>query len=326
MSPRLLSARSTAKLDSVSGGTNITITGTATDPVVNGLTDAEIKTAYEGNADTNAFTDAEKTLLGNQSGINTGDEPAASTTVVGVVELATTAETDAGADSTRAVTPGSLTNILSDVAANTAKVSANGSVTTHSDVTDAGSGAIITGAERTNLSNQSGVNTGDEPTATTTAEGVVELATTAETDAGVATDRAVTPASLTNVLADIAALLGSDPRFASVATPAALVADADDYDPGDAIIWRIESSGAVRTITGLAPTGGNTSSGQGRRGEIWNVGASLDVDIAHEDVGSTAANRFLISGGSTVSLAPNEKATVTYDPTSGRWRISTGAA
>ena len=34
---------------------------------------------------------------------------------------------------------------------NTAKVSADGSVTSHSDVTDAGSGAIITGAERTKL-------------------------------------------------------------------------------------------------------------------------------------------------------------------------------
>jgi len=38
-----------------------------------------------------------------------------------------------------------------DIAANTAKVSADGSVTTHNDVTDAGSGAIITGAERTKL-------------------------------------------------------------------------------------------------------------------------------------------------------------------------------
>jgi len=34
----------------------------------------EIKTAYEGNADTNVLTDAEKTLLGNTSGTNTGDQ------------------------------------------------------------------------------------------------------------------------------------------------------------------------------------------------------------------------------------------------------------
>ena len=40
-----------------------------------------------------------------------------------------------------------------DVQANTAKVSADGSVTTHNDVTDAGSGAIITGVERSKLAN-----------------------------------------------------------------------------------------------------------------------------------------------------------------------------
>lgn len=44
-----------------------------------------------------------------------------------------------------------------DVTANTAKVSADGSVTTHSDVTSAGSGAIITTAERTKLN---GIATG----------------------------------------------------------------------------------------------------------------------------------------------------------------------
>lgn len=51
-----------------------------------------------------------------------------------------------------------------DIIANNAKISADGSVTTHNDVTDAGSGAIITVAERASLANQSGVNTGDETT------------------------------------------------------------------------------------------------------------------------------------------------------------------
>ena len=41
-------------------------------------TDSEIKTKYELNADTNAFTDAEKTNLASQSGTNTGDEDTAS--------------------------------------------------------------------------------------------------------------------------------------------------------------------------------------------------------------------------------------------------------
>ena len=38
------------------------------------MTDAQVKTAYENNADTNAFTDAEKSKLALQSGTNTGDQ------------------------------------------------------------------------------------------------------------------------------------------------------------------------------------------------------------------------------------------------------------
>jgi len=38
------------------------------------LTDAQIKTQYENNANTNAFTDTEKANLANQSGVNTGDQ------------------------------------------------------------------------------------------------------------------------------------------------------------------------------------------------------------------------------------------------------------
>jgi len=37
-------------------------------------TASEIKTAYESRPDTNAFTDAEKSLLSDQSGVNTGDQ------------------------------------------------------------------------------------------------------------------------------------------------------------------------------------------------------------------------------------------------------------
>jgi hypothetical protein len=56
------------------------------------------------------------------TGTNSGDEPDASLTVKGIVELATVAETDTGTDATRAVTPAGLANIQSDVDANTAKV------------------------------------------------------------------------------------------------------------------------------------------------------------------------------------------------------------
>jgi hypothetical protein len=72
------------------------------------MSDADVKTAYENNADSNEFSDAEQTLLGNQSGTNTGDEAASSATVAGVVELATIAEVDTGTDTGRAITPAGL--------------------------------------------------------------------------------------------------------------------------------------------------------------------------------------------------------------------------
>lgn len=55
---------------------------------------------------------------------------------------------------------------------------------------------FVTAADITKLGNLSGTNTGDEPTASTTAEGVVELATQAEAQAKSASDRALTPASV----------------------------------------------------------------------------------------------------------------------------------
>lgn len=56
----------------------------------------------------NHLTNAQLIVVTNTSGTNTGDEATASTTVEGVVELATTAETTTGTDTARAVTPDGL--------------------------------------------------------------------------------------------------------------------------------------------------------------------------------------------------------------------------
>jgi len=54
---------------------NSAYTGEEIDAAVgNAKTAADLKTAYESNADTNAFTDAEQAKLANQSGVNTGDQ------------------------------------------------------------------------------------------------------------------------------------------------------------------------------------------------------------------------------------------------------------
>jgi hypothetical protein len=68
-----------------------------------------------------------------------------------------------------AITTGNVSTIqvpqggvdLADIALNNAKVSADGSVTTHSDVTNAGSGLIITAAERTDIGLNNGHRLGD---------------------------------------------------------------------------------------------------------------------------------------------------------------------
>ena len=74
------------------------------------LTPATIKTQYESNADTNAYTDAEVVKVGNLSGANTGDEVDSTESVKGIIELATQGETDTGTDDVRAITPLKLAN------------------------------------------------------------------------------------------------------------------------------------------------------------------------------------------------------------------------
>lgn len=76
------------------------------------LTPASIKTQYESNSNTNAYTDAEKTQAALQTGTNTGDEVSASTTVKGIIEIATQTEVNTGSDTLRAITPSRLKSTL----------------------------------------------------------------------------------------------------------------------------------------------------------------------------------------------------------------------
>jgi hypothetical protein len=108
-------------------------------------------------------------------------------------------------------------------------------------------------------------------------------------------------------------------------TPANITANQNDYDPGDALVYRLNPTGTTREITGFAPTGGNSLNGHGRHIVIWNIG-SVDLKLMHQNAGSTAANRILVSGGGDMTLASNERAALWYDPTTARWRTSTGGS
>jgi len=101
---------------------------------------------------TNKFVTAgDITNLGNLSNTNSGD-----------VAVASSAEINTGTDNVKTISALGLagSQLQTDVTANNSKVSADGLVTTHSDVSDAGSGIIISGAERTTLGTalQSGDN------------------------------------------------------------------------------------------------------------------------------------------------------------------------
>ncbi|MCG8433507.1 MAG: hypothetical protein MJA83_05705 [Gammaproteobacteria bacterium] len=104
-------------------------------------------------------------------------------------------------------------------------------------------------------------------------------------------------------------------------TPAALGADVNDYAPatGNSMrqIWRLEASGASRTITGIAVQQSVDTQW------IINVGSN-NIVLAHQNAGSTAGNRFISPTGANYTLGPDESALLWHDDVTDRWRILPG--
>lgn len=116
--------------------------------------------------------------------------PAATTSVAGIAELATDAETITGTDTTRTVTPSNITALVAD----------SSFLEKISDQV----GTMVTGNTETNIAvtYQDADNTLDfvVDTASESGPGVVELATTAEATTGTDTARAVTAAGVKAVV------------------------------------------------------------------------------------------------------------------------------
>ncbi len=132
----------------VTDATNVTAAGALMDSEVTNL--AQVKafdtTDYAPalGADDNYVTDAEKVVIGNTSGANTGDEAQASLTIEGVAEVADAGEISSGAaDKPRMVTPFYLANsqYATDITANNAKLTAD-----ETNVVAALDGATLTDA------------------------------------------------------------------------------------------------------------------------------------------------------------------------------------
>jgi len=105
--------------------------------------------------------------------------------------------------------------------------------------------------------------------------------------------------------------------FSGDISPATITATQDNYNPSGlstATVLRLATD-ATRTITGLA--GGS----DGRIIVIHNVGANAIV-LGDEAAGSTAGNRFALSGA--VTLLADQSALLQYDSTTSRWRMIGG--
>jgi hypothetical protein len=100
-------------------------------------------------------------------------------------------------------------------------------------------------------------------------------------------------------------------------TPAQITADQNNYNPGVAWFYRL-STDASRNVTGLS-----IAQVDGQMIRIVNVG-SFNIVLKHQDVGSTAANRFLCNGAADITLAADEEAAGWYDGTTARWRVRKG--
>jgi len=153
------------------------------------------------------ITAGDNTNLGNLSGTNSGDEPNASTTTRGIVELATNTEATTGTDTARAVTPAALQaalDALVDAAPGTLDTLNELAAALGDDPNFAGT--ITTSlaeklAKADNLSDVASAVTAFnniKQDATTSVTGAVELATSAEAEARTATTKALTPDSVAN--------------------------------------------------------------------------------------------------------------------------------
>ena len=122
------------------------------------------------------------------------------------------------------------------------------------------------------------------------------------------------------------AVSGLDSRaanaFSGDITPSTLAASQNDYNPtglSTATVLRLTSAALGSTITGLA--GGV----DGRIVVLYNLAtAATDViTLSHEDVLSSAANRFDLATAANRTISERGTAILIYDGTASRWRCLT---
>lgn len=208
---------------------------------------------------------------------NTGNEgPAASTTVPGVVELATSAETITGSDTARAVTPAGL-------AAKVASTTASGIVELATDA------ETITGTDTTRALTPSNLQA---LTATDSRDGIVELATSTETIVGSDTARAVTPAGLLSAIGSRRLTSGQETIPREQISVQTLVTASQNLRLTYFTAYRSETIQSVRLFSGSTAAGATPTV---VRVGVYSVAGNGDLTL----VGSTTNDTTLLGTIST---------------------------
>ena len=223
-------------------------------------TGAEIKVAYEGESDTNTFTDSEKTNLGNQSGTNTGDQDLSGLALKSnVLELDNTDSFTPDADYEPATKKYVDDNAGGDVD------SVNGEtgvvVLDTGDISEVTDKNYVTDAESTVLGNTSGTNTGDQDlSGLALKSNVLELdntdAFTPDADYEPATKKYVDDTEIGYILATWGANLQTVGRHPAINSPAN---SGQITSLGIFASMPVPAAGTLDTLTYYSNTGDNTT-------------------------------------------------------------------
>lgn len=211
---------------------------------------------------------------------------------------------DGKVDENTAITGATKTKITYDAKG---LVTAGDDATT-ADINDSSNRRYVTDAQQTVISNTSGTNTGDEPTATDSAEGVVELATLAELETGTDTGRVITPAVLagSNFGERVVEILVSDPGGDAITT-----GDGKAYFRVPSTMDGMNLVEVAMSLTTASSSGIPTVQIRNATQTADMLSTKLTIDASETD-SSTAANAAVIDAASD-DVASGDKIHIDID-------------
>lgn len=247
------------------------------------------------------------TYISNLSGTNTGDEPAASTTVAGIVELASITETNAAVSNTRAITPAGLAGWTGNTSVITL-----GTITTGTWQGTAIADAYISSATTWNAK-QNALTFGISDTNSV----VINSASVADNDYAKFTATGLEGRSTSEVKSDLAitsADISDVDAFSQSGNYASLRAQATTK--GDVGLGNVENT-ALSTWAGSSSitTLGTIATG------TWNgsviASAYLDSDTAHLSGAQTFSGAKTFNGGIVLTATGTQTPAITFNTSSG---------